>query len=349
MNKSFLILILTIMKYSRNESIKNLTGKIIFSALLFIFTCCENENITDSRYIEGLSIENYPVIDGSTSTLPLNTVVACELLGLGYQWKENKIDFSSSSWSMEPKVKHNTRKKLDRVVKSSQTHNSYINLIDGDVDIALTARTMSPDEKSYAESKGITLIETPIAIDAFIFIINPHNDINELTTEDIQNIYTGKVTDWRDLGLSLAPSYDGPLPITPFIRNPNSGSQELMDLLVMKDLDYYTKLPIYEEALVFTMAGLLDNIANHQLAIGYTVYYYNEHIVRGGNRLKTIGIDGIHPNKQTISDRSYPYASDVYAVIRSDTDMSSMAYRIYEWLQTEAGKQAISKSGYIPN
>ena len=337
------------MKYSRNESIKNLIKKVISLTLLFIFTCCENEEITNSPYIEGLSIDNYPVIDGSTSTLPLNTVIACELLGLNYQWQENKKDFSASSWSMEPKVKHNIRKKFDRVVKSSQTHNSYINLIDGDVDIALTARTMSPDEKHYAESKGVTLIETPIAIDAFIFIINPQNDINELTTKNIQNIYTGNVTDWREFGLQPRAPYDGPLSIRPYIRNPNSGSQELMDLLVMKDLDYYTKLPIYEEALVFTMVGLIDNIASDWLAIGYTVYYYNEHIVRGGKRLKTIGIDGIHPNKQTISDRSYPYATDVYAVIRSDTDMSSMAYRIYEWLQTEAGKQAISKSGYIPN
>ena len=340
-------------KHTKNEPVKNIIRKVISSALLasslFIFTCCEKEESTDSLYIDGLSIDNYPIIDGSTSTLPLNTVIACELLGLNYQWQESEINFYSSSWSMEPKINHNLRKKLDRVVKSSQTHNSYINLIDGEVDIALTARTMSPDEKNYAESKGVTLIETPIAIDAFIFIINPRNDINELTTEDIQNIYTGKVTDWIEFGLLPWPSYDGPLQITPYIRNPNSGSQELMDLLVMKDLDYYTQLPIYEEALVFTMAGLLDNIASNWHAIGYTVYYYNEHIVRGGESLKTIGVDGVHPNKQTISDRSYPYATDVYAVIRSDMDKSSMAYQIYTWLQTEAGKQAISKSGYIPN
>ena len=97
------------------------------------------------------------------------------------------------------------------------------------------------------------------------------------------------------------------------------------------------------------MQGLLDAIAHNPFAIGYTVYYYNEQIIRPGNKLKTIGIDGVFPNKQTISDLSYPYAAEVYAVIRSDTDKLSMAYKIYEWLQTEAGRETISKSGYILN
>ena len=318
-------------------------------SLFFLCTSCDKEEFTESPYIEGLSIDNYPIIDGSTSTLPLNTVITCELLGLNYEWKDDTKG-QSRTWSMEPKIKGSLKRKFDRVVKSSQTHNSYIDLIDREADIILTARTMSPDEKAYAESQGVTLIETPIAIDAFIFIVNPRNTIGALTTEEIQGIYTGKITDWRELGLpSFNPSYEGPLSIVPYIRNPNSGSQELMDLLVMKDLEYYTQLPIYEETLVSSMLGLLDNIGSHEFAIGYTVYFFNEQIVRGGNWLKTIGIDGIHPNKLTISNRSYPYTADVYAVIRSDTDNSSMTYKIYEWLQTETGKQAIRKSGYISN
>ena len=161
---------------------------------IFICTSCDKEEeSTVSPYIEGLTIDSYPIMDGSTSTLPLNTVIACELMGLDYQWKETK-DFGTSTWSIEPKIGSGLRKKFEKVVKSSQTHNSYINLIDKEADIVLTARTMSPDEKKYADDRGVNLIETPIAIDAFIFIINPQNPIDELTTEDIQNIYIGKVT-----------------------------------------------------------------------------------------------------------------------------------------------------------
>lgn len=316
------------------------------SALSALLICigCEKDPSTESPYFEGLTIDNYPVIDGSTSTLPLNTVIACELMGLSHQWQEKK-DARSATWSIEPKIKGSLRRKFDNVVRSSQTHNSFINLIDGSVDIALTARTMSSDEKKYAEVQGVTLIETPIALDAFVFIINPRNPAASLTTEDIQRIYTGQATDWADFGIEIYPNYSGP--IQPFIRNSNSGSQELMDLLIMKDLAYYKDLPIYEEALVFGMAGLMDMIATYELSIGYTVYYYNEYIVRAGDRLKVLGIDGVQPNKQTIGNRSYPYTTEVYAVIRSDMDKSSMAYKIYEWLQTEIGKQVISKSGYL--
>ncbi len=312
----------------------------------FFFVACgdEKEINTESPYIDGLSLDTYPIIDGSTSTLPLNTVIACELMGIGYEWQENKIDFNSSKWDIKPEITGKQRQRFNDCIKSSQTHQSFANVIDKVVDIALTARTMSPDEKEYAEGKGVTLIETPIAMDAFIFIVNARNPVKGLTTKNIQDIYTGKVRSWEEFGVEI----DGGFPmIHPFIRNANSGSQELMDLLVMKGLDYIN-LPIYEEALVSGMMGLLDEIGSDPFAIGYTVYYYNEFIIRPHKMyLKAIEIDGVQPDKNTIVDRSYPYTTEVYAVIRSDMDKSSMGHKVYEWLQTEAGKAAIAKSGYV--
>lgn len=296
-----------------------------------------------------MSIDNYPVVDGSTSTLPLNTVIASELMGLNYNWKKNSDSESGITWGIEPDVRGRLRDKFDRRVLSSQTHNSFINLIDDKVDIVLSARSMSPDEQAYAVSKGVTLTETPIALDAFIFIVNPNNPAEYLTTSNIQDIYTGKKTNWSDFGIVVFPDHPEYSAINPYIRNANSGSQELMDLLIMKNLEYID-LPIYKENLVFTMAGLIDAIANDPFALGYTVYFYNEYIIRPESGfLKTIGIDGVQPNEQTITNRSYPYTTEVYAVIRSDTDQSSMTYKVYEWLQTATGKQTIRNSGYIPN
>ena len=329
--------------------------KLKFSAImtllfyiLSVFTSCEKIN-TDSPYIDGLSIDNYPIIDGSTSTLPLNRVIACELMGLNYHWQENKNSSSGTNWSIEPKIKGSLQQKFDNLILSSQTHNSFINVIDNKVNIALAARRMSPDEKEYAMSKGVSLIETPIALDAFIFIVSPRNPVEGLTTENIQDIYTGEKTNWTDFGIVIFPENPEYSVIQPFIRNPNSGSQELMDLLIMKDLEYID-LPIYKENLIFTMAGLIDAIAGSPFAIGYTVYYYNEFIIKPDiTFLKTIAIDGVQPTEQTITNRLYPYTTEVYAVIRSDTDTSSMTFKVYEWLQTATGKQIISNSGYIPN
>jgi phosphate transport system substrate-binding protein len=67
------------------------------------------------------------------------------------------------------------------------------------------------------------------------------------------------------------------------------------------------------------------------------------------NIAKTIAVDGISPDKKSIKGRRYPYIAEVYAVIRNDLDKSSMAYKLYELLQTNAGKQVIDESGYVPN
>ena len=182
---------------------------LVLSATFFCPSCDkEKKESTISPYIEGLSIDNYPIIDGSTSTLPLNTVIACELMRLNYEWQEKEISHGVNNWSIEPKIVSSLRKKFDKVVKCSQTHNSIINLIDREADILFTARTMSSDEQKYANAQGITLMETPIALDAFICIVNPQNSIEGLTTENIQDIYTGKITDWREFGVEIVMSME---------------------------------------------------------------------------------------------------------------------------------------------
>lgn len=65
--------------------------------------------------------------------------------------------------------------------------------------------------------------------------------------------------------------------------------------------------------------------------------------------INLIEVEGIFPHKETIADRSYPFTSEVYAIIRSDLDQSSMAYKVYEFMQTSIGKQIIEESGYVPN
>jgi phosphate transport system substrate-binding protein len=198
---------------------------------------------------------------------------------------------------------------------------------------------MSPDEKKYAEAAGVNLIETPIALDAFIFIINDYNNpVQSLTIKQVQDIYTGKITNWKEVG-------GNDELIKPYARNANSGSQELMESLVMKDLDMIDA-PTSQE-LVFSMAGALDAVANDPKAIGYTVYYYKE-VIQRASYVKSLAIEGVYPNSYSISERTYPLVAEVYASIRSDLDKSSMAYKIYEFLQTEAGKKIIRESGYVP-
>jgi len=274
-------------------------------------------------------------VDGSTSTLPLNVVIACELLEIGY----DKQVFNNGTWGIEPKLNKVNSKKFWEKIKSSQTHESFINLINKETDLILSARKMSQDEKTYADAAGVTLIETPIALDAFIFIVSSNNPITSLTKEQIKDIYTGKITNWKEVGGRDAK-------IKPYVRNANSGSQELMESLVMKDWDI-GDFPVAPETVIWDMKGVFETISQDPDALCYTVYYYKEYIIYG-LPAKSVAIEEIYPNKENINNKSYPYVAEVYAVIRSDLDKLSMAYKVYEFLQTNEGKQVISESGYLP-
>jgi len=287
--------------------------------------------------IPGLTLDNYPRVDGSTSTAPLNILVACKLLDIGYDWTNYP---TINIRTLEPNLKDNAEKFWEQI-KSSQTHESFINLIDDQTDLILSARAMSTDEKEHADASGVSLIETPIALDALIFIVHPNNPVQSLTTKQIQDIYTGEISNWKEVG-----GVDHN--INPYIRNTNSGSQELMESVVMSGLDMADFPVSYPELLINSMPGVFDAVTSDPYAICFTLYYYKEQMITGFE-VKTIVVDDIYPDKENIRNGSFPFVADVLAVIRSDLDKSSMAYKLYELLQTETGKGAIAESGYVPN
>lgn len=304
---------------------------------------CEKETveplvpIKPSVEIEGLIAENYPNVDGSTSVEPLQRILACKLLKVNYNWIN--ISDTGDEWAIYPDDDKLPDQFFNDRVKTSQTHQAFINLIDKETDMILSARSISEDEQVYADSQGITLIETPIALDAFIMLTHPTNKVSNLTTKQIQDIYTTQITNWKELGGNDAN-------ITAYIRNANSGSQELMESLIMKKLnipDWTTELT----EMLPSMLGVFHSVKTNATGLGYSIYYYKEMIVREKN-VKTLAIEGVFPDKETISNKTYPYTTPVYAIIRSDLDHSSMAYKLYELLLTEKGKSIIEESGYIP-
>ncbi len=307
------------------------SGIMLISLLLF---SCESKNVDPPLVLEGITMENYPRVDGSTSVEPLQTLIACKLLGGRYQWRQAWE--ANGTWVLQPDYDDIPREFFLERIKTSQTHNSFINLIDNNADLTLSARKMSGEEKAYADSKGVTLIETPVALDAFVLLVNPSNPVKSLTTEQLRDIYLGKLTNWKDVG-------GKDVPINPYIRNANSGSQELMELLVMQGQE----LPDWPQEIISSMLQAFSTIRYDVNGICYTVYYYKEWIVRDHTGVKSLAVNGIYPDKKSISSKIYPYTAPVYAVIRSDLDPGSMAYRLYELLQTPAGKGVIRESGYV--
>lgn len=317
--------------------------KFVLFLLLFIECInCQAQEFDYSKYIEERTVYDIPPIDGSDSTEPLRDILMCKLLGFDYKWERAfflpeegqdpygiKVNYNCSSDDIRYLVLYK--------MLNSNTHGSFINLIDGHVKLILTARSISRDEKAYADEKGCTLIEKPIAKDAFTFMVNNSNPVNSLTIEQIQGIYTGDIVNWSEVG--------GPdMPITAYIRNRNSGSQEKFETMVMKGLTI-KKTPEFQIGHV--MEAPYEQLEHDKSGIAFTPFYYYDVIVDNGST-KAIGVNGIDMSRENIMNGSYPYITDVYAAVRSDIDKSSAAYKIFEMLTEPEGQAIVAESKYIP-
>jgi len=298
----------------------------------------QSDGPRDAGQSEELSytIDNYPNVDGSTSTEPLQVLIACKLLGVDYHWTDH---FDGSNRLKADESAPETVEIADYINRNiihRGTHGSYVNLIENGADLILVARQPSQDESDLARSNGVEMEIQAVALDAFVFVFNIGNPVEGLTTEQIQDIYTGVTVNWSEVGGNTAD-------INPYQRDRNSGSQELMEALVMKDLEIIDAPDMILEG----MMGPINVISTDENGIGYSVYFY-EQFMAPNEQLKPVAIDGVMPNFENIKARAYPYTTEVYAAVRNDVDESSPAYGLWRWLLTAQGQDAVRESGYVP-
>ena len=310
--------------------------------ILVIMSCsgCDDAEVERDFSIADLTIDNYPKVDGSTSAEPLQVLIACKLLGVEYSWVYLPYWFNwfSYPYHIMPSCdeKPETGRFITERILHSGTHGSYVNLIYNNVDLIIVARTASEDELHIADSLGISLMEAPIALDAFVFLVNVNNPVHSLTTREIQDIYTGSITRWNEVGGTGTE-------ISPYQRDRNSGSQELMEKLVMTGL----KMLDLPDMIAIGMMGMINRIEYDSEGLGYSVNYYTQYMVRSDS-VKLLSVDGVYPDHKSIKERKYGYTTEVYAVIRTDLETSSVAYQLFELLSKPSGQGVIDESGYIP-
>jgi len=318
---------------------------VLISCLIIICTSCDKDEKIQIVGLEDISFENYPKVDGSTSVRALNVMVACKLLGIHYTWQVITGNPATTpmyyEWVVTPKMedipKQYKEEFFGKRVITSQTHGAFMNLIDKKADIILTHRTISPDEKVHADAVGVTLIETSIALDAFVFIVSPSNSVKSLTVEQVQKVYTGEITNWSVVGGSNAT-------IDVFTRPRNSGSEEVFRTLVMNGLEPHDFPQVSE---IGGMSQVFSEVRGGN-GICYTFNNYKDMIVRvTDNEVPKIAINNIFPDKNAVKNKMYPFISEVHVAIRSDLDHSSMAYKLYEWLLSEDAKSTITECGFL--
>lgn len=257
--------------------------------------------------------ENLPRLDGSTSTVPLAKAMCAVLLGETTEQVSDLVDFS-------------------------RTTQSYRNLMAGERDLVLAAE---PEGEVLAQlqEEGHWLY-TPFATDALVFVVNEDNPVDNLTSEQVRKIYTGEITNWKEVGGSS-------LDIVPFQRNQGAGSQTMFEKLVMEG---QPPMEAPEAWVPDSMQGLIDAVRqydNTPSAIGFTVYYYanDMEMARG---LKVLSIDGVTPNAQSIQDGSYPFLNPYYVAIDQNTPADSPTRILYDWVLGPEGQKLAAMGGYVP-
>jgi phosphate transport system substrate-binding protein len=285
---------------------------------------------------------DYPRVDCSTSALPLQRLIACEVLGVACIWVA-QWGGESGIWPSDADMLPDGDGDQIARIRASGTHDAYMNLIAGNADLILVARAPSQDEFDAADAAGVRLDMQPVARDAFVFVVNSENPRGDFTLDEIRAVYAGQITSWGALGVETPLSDDPANPIRPYIRDRDSGSQELMNALVMRGM------PMIDapNLVMRTMIGLTSSVEWDRAGIGYSVYYYTVFIAPADD-IKLAAIDGTLPTTFTIADGSYPLVTDVYAVIRADAAADSPAARLRDWLLTGTGQAVVAESGYVP-
>lgn len=260
------------------------------------------------------TVDTYPRVDGSTATIPLSQDIAKALLKLSQE--------EAARW-----IKHNT------------THTAYMNLVEGKADLILVTEP-SEEELKLARDKNIELEVIPVVKDAFVFLINDKNPVESLTVEQIQKIYGGSIKNWKEVGGENKE-------ILAYQRPKNSGSQTLMENLVMKGMKI-REAP--KEMMPSEMGTLIERVSgyeNSDRALGYSVYYYANAMYRKEN-VKLLGVNGIKPGTQTIKEGKYPFTSAYYAVLKKSELEKSSARELLRWILSKQGQDVAEKSGYVP-
>jgi len=256
--------------------------------------------------------ENFPIVDGATAAVPVYMAMVQEIY----------VGLDADT--------------VGKYAMTSTTDLAFTRLINGEVDIFFGAQP-SKWQIQDAADRGVEFVLTPVAREAFVFFVHKNNPVDSLTVEQIQDIYQRNIVNWRDVdgrsGRILA-----------FQRPENSGSQTIMQAMVMRDKPLAT--PLMEET-ARIMGDIIYQVAtyrNYDQAIGYSFRYFAT-VMNPNDNIKLLAINGIEPTLENIRNGTYPFTVDVYAITAGSTNEN--VDTLIQWIVSEQGQSFIETVGYV--
>ncbi len=220
---------------------------------------------------------------------------------------------------------------LNITVSESGSGNGAKGLLNGTCHIANLSRDLKESERKAMAEKGVKPVEHVVAYDALPVMVHPSNKVKGLTIDQVRDIYTGKITNWKDVG-----GFD--LAIVVVSRDTNSGTFESFKELVLG-----TESKICSSAeYTGSNGGVRQRVQMTRGAIGYAGLGFIDRTV------KALEINGVAPCAETVADKTYPIARPLYMFTNGEPAAESPAGQFIALSRSDKGREIIEEIGFVP-
>src|SRR5262252_5329991 len=197
-------------------------------------------------------------------------------------------------------------------------------IIDGTAEIGMSSRRAKSSEVGAAAAKGKHMKPTIVAFDGIAVIVNSENPIKGLTKKQVEQIFTGDVTDWSAVGGSGGK-------ISVYTRNTSSGTYSEFKELAMKKRDYAGGSQ--------KMAGneqIAAEVGKNPNGVGYVGMAYTK-----ASGIKVVAIDGATPSKESVLGKAYPYARPTFYYTNGEP--TGLAKQFVDFTVSDAGQRIVEQ------
>jgi phosphate transport system substrate-binding protein len=213
-------------------------------------------------------------------------------------------------------------------------------LINGTVDIANASREIKPEEEEQANNNGVLPIEFVVARDAIAVIVNQNNPINQLTIQQLSDIYSGKINNWSEVG-------GEDRVIVRLSRETNSGTHVFfLENVVRMGIPNDTTLFSADTLLLPSSQGITSETRDNPNAIGYDGLGYVTPDVKVIAIAKDPSGPYILPSAESVNQGQYPISRDLYMYTNNQPKGAIADY--INWIMTPEAQSIVSQLGFVP-
>jgi phosphate transport system substrate-binding protein len=215
-------------------------------------------------------------------------------------------------------------------LETKGTGSGFWGLVAGVCDIAAASRAANNEELEQAKSRGIQFDEHLIGSYSVAIIVNAGNPVADLSPEQVRDIFTGSVQNWKDVGGSDAP-------IHLCVRDPISGTHLGFREIAMENKPYAASTNAFTN-----YAGIVQAVAQDQNAIGYSSID-----VGGKSGVKAVAIKGVAPSTASVNEHKYPYARPL-RLYTNKTKQAAPAVDFIHFVESARGQEIVAQMGNVP-